>query len=224
MSKICRKVAAQVSAIKSDGGFRSFPAVGPRFHWRNSPCFRGQHRWILTATDFFTKWIESIPTRSASHKVIIGFLEDLITRFGFPNKIVTDNAAAFRSEPLAKFCEQFKIKLIHSTRYYPQGKGLAESSNKSLIRIIKRMLEDNKNAWHSRLKFTLWANQVTTKRSISVSPFQLVYGAEAIFPSHLSIPVAKFLQDCQEEPDDMIKRIHQLVEVQQAREQTVDII
>jgi hypothetical protein len=83
-------------------------------------------------------------------------------------------------------------------------------------------LEDNKKVWHSRLKFALWANQVTTKRSIGVSPFQLVYGVEAIFPSHLAIPVEKFIQDHQEEPDDMIRRIHQLVEVQQAREQTVD--
>jgi transposase InsO family protein len=106
--------------------------------------------------DFFTKWIEAIPTRSASHMVIIRFLEDLITRFGFPSKIVTDNATSFKAEPLAKFYEQFKIKLIHSTPYYPQGNGLAESSNKSLIRIIKRLLEDNKKAWDSKLKFSLW--------------------------------------------------------------------
>jgi transposase InsO family protein len=110
------------------------------------PASSGRHRWILTATDLFTKWIEDIPTRSASHKVIIGFLENLITRFGCPSKIVTNNAASFRAEPLAKFCEQFGIKLIHSTPYYPQGNGLAESSNKILIRIIKRLLEDNKKA------------------------------------------------------------------------------
>jgi hypothetical protein len=188
------------------------------------PPSSGQHRWILTATDYFTKWIEVVPTRSTSHKVIIGFLEDLITRFGCPNKIVTDNAAAFGSEPLAKFCEQFGIKLIHSTPYYPQGNGLAESSNKSLIRIIKRLLEDNKKAWNSKLKFALWADRVTTKRSIGTSPFQLVYGAEAVFPSQLAIPVAKFFQDYQEEPNDMIRRIHQMVEVQQVREQVMERI
>jgi hypothetical protein len=59
---------------------------------------------------------------------------------------------------------------------------------------------------------------VTTKRSIGISPFQLVYGAEVVFPSQLAIPVAKFFQYYQEEPNDMIRRIHQLVEVQQARE------
>jgi hypothetical protein len=125
---------------------------------------------------------------------------------------------------LARFCEQFGIKLIHSTPYYPQGNGLAESSNKSLIRIIKRLLEDNQRAWNSKLKFSLWADRVSTKRATGLSPFQLVYGAEAVFPSQLAIPVEKFLQDHQEEPDDMIRRIHQLVEVQQAREQTLDRI
>jgi transposase InsO family protein len=130
-----------------------------------------QHRWILTTTDLFTKWIESIPTRSASHKVIIGFLEDLIVRFGCPRKIVTDNATSFKAEPLVKLCEQFGIKLIHSTPYYPQGNGLAESPNKSLIRIIKILLEDNKRAWNSKLKFTLWDDRVTIKRSIGISLF-----------------------------------------------------
>jgi transposase InsO family protein len=156
------------------------------------PTSSGKHRWILTATDFFTKWIEVIPTRSASHKVIIRFLEDLIIRFGCPRKIVIDNATSFKAEPLVKFYEQFGIKLIHSTPYYPQGNGLAESSNKSLIRIIKRLLEDNKRAWNLKLKFSLWADRVTTKRSIGISPFQLAYGEEAIFPSQLAIPVAKF--------------------------------
>jgi hypothetical protein len=69
------------------------------------PPSSGQYRWILTATDYFTKWIEVSPTRSASHKVIIIFLEDIIARFGYPSRIVTDNAASFKFEPLIKFCE-----------------------------------------------------------------------------------------------------------------------
>jgi hypothetical protein len=182
MPKIFRKATDQVSTFKACSCFRTFPAMGPRFYWRNPPCFQRATQWILTATDFFTKWIESIPTRSASHKVIIGFMEDLIVRFDCPRKNA-DNAASFKAKPLVKFCEQFRIKSIHSTPYYPQGSGLAESSNKSLTRIIKILLEDNKRAWNSKLKFALWDDRVTTKRSIGISPFQLVYGVEAILPS-----------------------------------------
>jgi hypothetical protein len=182
------------------------------------PPSSGQHRWILTATDYFTKWIEDVPTRRTSHKVIINFLEDIIAIFGCPNKIVTDNASPFQSEPLVKFCEQFGISLIHSTPYYPQGNKLAESSNKSLIKLIKKLLEDNQKAWDSKLKFALWVDRVTTKKSLGLSPFQLVYGIEAIFPTQLALPVENLLQDYEGEPNHVLRRIHQMVEVQQIRE------
>jgi hypothetical protein len=84
------------------------------------------------------------------------------------------------------------------------------------------LLEDNKRAWDSKLKFALWADRVTTKKSLGTSPFQLVYGAEAVFPTQLALPVAKFFQDYEGEPDHMIRRIHQIVEAQQIREQVRD--
>jgi hypothetical protein len=91
---------------------------------------------------------------------------------------------------------------------------MEKSSNKSLINIINILLEDNKKAWDSRLKFALWDNRVTTKRSLGVSPFQLVYGVESIFPTHLTFPVEKLFQDYQGEPNDMVRIIQKLVEVQ----------
>jgi hypothetical protein len=75
------------------------------------------------------------------------------------------------------------------------------------------LLEDNKKARDSKMKFALWAYRVTTKRSLDVSPFHLVSGVEAIFPTHLSFPVEKFLQEYQGKHDDMVRRIQQLVEV-----------
>ena len=51
------------------------------------------------------------------------------------------------------------------------------------MRTIKKLLQDNKRAWHAKLFFALWANRVSTKKSIGTSPFQLVYGTDAIFPA-----------------------------------------
>jgi len=93
-----------------------------------------------------------------------------------------------------------------------------------LIRIIKKLLEENKKGWASKLKFTLWANRVTTKKSISTSPFKLVYGVDAIFPTQLALPVAKLLQEVDSEPNDLTRRIDSLVELQQNREQLVEKI
>ena len=93
---------------------------------------------------------------------------------------------------MIQFCEKYNIILNHSTTYYPQGNGLAESSNKSLVRIIKKLLEENKKVWHLKLKFALWEDRVSTKKSIGTSPFQLVYGTHVFFPASLGIQVLKF--------------------------------
>jgi hypothetical protein len=66
------------------------------------------------------------------------------------------------------------------------------------------MLEDNKKEWDSKLKFYLWDDTVTVKRSLGLSPFQLMYGVEAIFPSQLALPMEKCFQYYRGEPDHMI--------------------
>ena len=113
-------------------------------------------------------------------------------------------------------CDSMGIKLVHSTSYYPQGNGLAESSNKSLIRIIKKLLEENKKNQDSKLKYALWANRVTVKKSTGNSPFKLVYDTDVLFPIQLTLPVEKFLQEEQDEEEDMAKRITDLAEIHHA--------
>jgi hypothetical protein len=63
-----------------------------------------QHKWILIATDYFTKWIEAFPTRKAIYVVIIQFLEkNILSRFWCPIKIITDNETTFNSKKMEKF-------------------------------------------------------------------------------------------------------------------------
>ena len=90
-----------------------------------NPNSSGQHKWILTTTDYFTKWIEAIPTRKAIEAVIIYFLENnTLERFFCPKRIVTDNAASFKSKKMIHFCHKYDISLNHSTSYYTQGNGM----------------------------------------------------------------------------------------------------
>ena len=160
------------------------------------PASSSQHRWIVTKTDYFNKWIEAIPSRNATDSVIISFLENhILSRFGCPRNIITDNDATFGSKNMVELCHKYHIILGHSTAYYPQGNGLAESSNKILFNIIKNLLEDNKKLWHSKLVHALWADILTVKKSIGMSPYQLVYGTDVIFPTSLGVTVMKLIQE-----------------------------
>jgi hypothetical protein len=84
---------------------------------------------------------------------------------------------------------------------------LDESSNKTLIRIINKLLAENKKSWDSKLKYALWDNMINTKNSSGTSPFHLVYGLDVVFPTQLGIPVLKFLHGEVEEPNEIQRRI-----------------
>jgi hypothetical protein len=92
-----------------------------------------------------------------------------------------------------------------------------ESSNKSLIRIIEKLMT-KKKSWDSKLKYALWDDKINTKRSLGTSPFQLVYGIDVVFPTQLSLPILKFLQEEMEDSNEIQRRIFHIIEVQQKRE------
>ena len=85
------------------------------------------------------------------------------------------------------------------------------------MNIIKKVLTENKKAWHIHLKYALWENQIGTKKSIGMSPFQMVYGTDVVLPINLSLPVINLCQYANEDPNDVMRRINQIIEVQQNR-------
>ena len=61
----------------------------------------------MTVNDYFKNWIEAKPSRRATKEVIMGFIENnILARFGFPKRIVTENAPAFKSRNMINFCHK----------------------------------------------------------------------------------------------------------------------
>ena len=103
-----------------------------------------QQKYILTTTDYFTRWVEAIPLRKVNEDAVIDFLqESIMTRFGVPISLVFYNASYFSSIKLAEFANEKGMKLHYSANYYPQGNGLVESTNKNLIKILKKTIIEN---------------------------------------------------------------------------------
>jgi hypothetical protein len=97
-----------------------------------------QHMYIMTATIYFRRWIEAVPLVKVNEEVVLSFIEkNIITRFRVPNSLVFDNATYFSSLKLSEFALEKGVILKYSANYYPQGNGLAESTNKNIICILK---------------------------------------------------------------------------------------
>ena len=107
---------------------------------------------MLAATDYFSKWTEVVPLKNMTHREVIEFItEHIIHRFGIPQTLTTDQGSSFISKEVRAFIESYKIKLLNSSPYYAQVNGQAESSNKILIKLIKKKIEENPKRWHEVL-------------------------------------------------------------------------
>jgi hypothetical protein len=69
--------------------------------------------------------------------------------------------------------------MVQSSNYYPQGNGLVESPNKTLVQILKKTIDKNQRNWHMKLTDALWESRKTLKDNTDMSPYLLVYGKEA---------------------------------------------
>ena len=121
----------------------------------NPPSSKG-HRFMLVATDYFTEWTEAVPLKNMTPREVIEFItEHIIHRFGIPQTLTTDQGSSFISKEVHNFTESYKIKILNSSPYYAQANGQAESSNKILLKLIKKKIEENHRRWHEVLSEAL---------------------------------------------------------------------
>jgi hypothetical protein len=148
-----------------------------------NPPSSKSHQFILAITDYFIKWVEAVPMKSVASKDVINFVkEHVIHRFGIPQTITTDGGSIFITEEFKKFAADMGIKLIRSSPYYAQANGQAEASNQSLIKLIKRKIDEYPRRWHEVLSEALWAYGISYHGATKTSPYHLVYGQEAVLP------------------------------------------
>lgn len=128
--------------------------------------------------------------------------KNVITRFGIPKALISDNGTQFDGKLFHGFCEELKIEFYNSTPAYPQSNGQAESSNKTILDGLKKRLEKAKGKWAEELPDVLWAYRTTPRRSTGETPFALAYGMEAVIPLEIGMPTIRsesFQPDLNEE-------------------------
>jgi transposase InsO family protein len=106
--------------------------------------------------------------------------EHVIFRFGIPQTITTDQGTQFTSLEFREFAESMGIKLLNFSPYYAQANGQAEASNKIMIKIIQKKIDQKPKRWHSVLNEALWAYRMAPHGATKTFPYELVYGHHAV--------------------------------------------
>ena len=104
------------------------------------PKASNEHRFILVAIEYFTKWVEVASYASVTRSVEIRFIKkEIICWYGLPRKIITDNATNLNNKMMKEMCEDFKIQHHNSTPYRPKMNRVVEAANKNIEKIVQKI-------------------------------------------------------------------------------------
>ena len=137
MVKSCRSCASVANAppIK----FNPWPKTvkqWSRLHIDYAGPIKGPYFFVIV--DSFTKWPVVFKCKTPSTKTTIKMLQELFSRFGLPETIVSDNDTPFTSNDFENFCKLQSINHLKSAPYHPRSNGLVERFIDVFKRAIKK--------------------------------------------------------------------------------------
>ena len=137
---------------------------------------------------------------------------NIITRFGVPHILISNNGLQFDSKSFRRYCGELGNRNRYSTPTYPQGNGQAEATNKVIVSGLKKMLDDAKGRWVDELPCVLWTYHTTPRRSTKETPLSMTYRAEAVIPIKSRFPTLRTDQFSVEENNHLLSTNLELVE------------
>ena len=105
----------------------------------------GNKKYLLVGINYFTKWVEAEPLTNIRDVDAKRFVwKNIITRFGVPHVLISNNNLQFDSKMFRRYCGELGITNRYSTPAYPQGNGQAKPVNKVIVNRLKKRLDDAK--------------------------------------------------------------------------------
>ena len=121
---------------------------------------KGGFKYIFVAIDKFTKWIEYKPLVKYSAAKVIEFIQDIMHRFGMPNRVITDLGSPSMAVEFKSWAQDCGISIDYASVAHPQANGQVERANGLILAGLKPRLyedlEDYGPKWIEELPKVVW--------------------------------------------------------------------
>ena len=117
---------------------------------------------ILTACDYFSRYLFAIPIRKPDTKSVVDVLLDIFTKHAYvPKHIITDKGSAFTSQVITELMDKAGIKVSHATIKHAQTIGMIERSHQRLKQILKMNVSADRPQWGRYVNLAVMAHNTT---------------------------------------------------------------
>ena len=141
---------------------------------------------MMVVTDYYTKYTRVFPLRD--HKAATcarAFVRGWVLHLGVPLKLHSDQGREFESDLWQGMCHYLAICKTRTNPYRPQSDGQVERFNRTLIQVLKPLVNANMDDWDEQVDFVVHAYNSTVHASTNCSPNLLVFGEDLIMPADL---------------------------------------
>ena len=147
------------------------------------PRSHNGNRYLIVFIDYLTKWVEAFAAPDQTALTIARLLvEEVVTRHGVPNTLLSDRGANFLSKLMAEVYHLLGVRKLNTAAYHPQSDGLAERFHRTVMDMMAKAGRDRRS-WDAKLPYLLFAYRAAMQSSTQVSPFKLLYGRDARLPT-----------------------------------------
>jgi hypothetical protein len=99
--------------------------------------------------------------------------------------LYSDKGSNFLSGPIMELYKTLGIAKRHTVAYNPQGNGLVERLNQTLIDSLSHLVNESQENWCQQVPLALLAFRTAFHRSIQETPAYLMYGRDLMLPYDL---------------------------------------
>ena len=146
---------------------------------------------MMVVSDYYSKYTRVFPLKDhKAHTCAAAFVKGWVLHLGVPLMLHSDQGREFESELWSEMCHSLAICKTRTNPYRPQSDGQVERFNRTLIQVLKPLVNNEMDDWDEQCEFVVHAYNSTVHASTGCSPNLLVFGEDLIMPADLVFGVA----------------------------------
>jgi RNase H-like domain found in reverse transcriptase/Reverse transcriptase (RNA-dependent DNA polymerase)/Integrase zinc binding domain len=182
------KVFGELQSIVPNGTFcmMGMDFVGP------FPTTPRGNKYLLVCTLYAERYAFAFALPDATANSVAAVLvERIFPLIGTVDKILTDQGQAFKATLIKEICDLLNVQKVTTSSFHPQCNGLTERLNGTLTNALSKLVDQGQLDWDMLVPHVCFAYNITPQASLNESPYFLVFGRDARWPTSL-VPEARF--------------------------------